>query len=134
MNYIIESILVGIYVCFIYLLFSSFIKNFYLLLLVCGFFKHFLGSVFGIWTWYCNNGEACIKVLNQDYKYKANNLYLLSESIYESLAFIITGSILKLLIKKDIYLFMIMGILLHIGSEYIGIHKIFCISTCDKIY
>jgi hypothetical protein len=133
MNYLIESILVGIYVCFIYLFFSSFIKNFYLLLLVCGFCKHFLGSFFGIWTWYCNNGEECIKVLNQDYKYKANNLYLLSESIYESLAFIITGTILKLFIKKNIYLFMIMGIILHIGSEYIGIHKIFCLRNCDKI-
>jgi hypothetical protein len=133
MNYIIESILVGIYVSFIYLIFSTFIKNFYLLLLVSGFFKHFLGSFFGIWTWYCNNGEACIKVLSQDHKYEANTLYLLSESIYESLAFLIVGSILTLLIKKDIYLFMIMGILLHIVSEHIGVHKSFCMRTCYKI-
>jgi hypothetical protein len=68
-----------------YLLFSPFIKNFYLLLLVCGFFKHFLGSSFGIWSWYCNNGEACLKVLSQDQNYEANTLYLIRESIYESI-------------------------------------------------
>ena len=90
MNYIIESIFVGIYTCFIYLLFSPFIKNFYILLLVCGFFKHLLGSSFGLWTWYCNNGEACLKVLSQDQKYESNTLYLIRESIYESIIFLIT--------------------------------------------
>ena len=75
MNYIIESIFVGVYTSFIYLLFSPFIKNFYLLLLVCGFFKHFLGSSFGLWTWYCNNGEACLRVLSQDKYYIYIEIY-----------------------------------------------------------
>lgn len=137
MNYIFESILVGIYTCFIYLLFSPFIKNFYLLLLVCGFFKHFLGSSFGLWTWYCNNGEACVKVLSQDLAeqkyYEANTLYLIRESIYEAFIFLLVGIIIRLFIPKGIYLFFIMGLLLHIGSENIGIHKSFCRSRCDKI-
>jgi len=133
MNYIIESLLVGIYTSFIYLLFSPFIKNFYLLLLVCGFFKHFLGSSFGLWTWYCNNGEACLKVLSQDQYYEANTLYLIRESIYEAFIFLVTGSILTLILPKDIYMFLIMGILLHIVSEHIGVHKSFCRNSCDKI-
>jgi hypothetical protein len=135
MNYIIESILVGIYTCFIYLFFSHFIKNFYILLLVCGFFKHFLGSAFGIWTWYCNNGEACLKVLDEDLakqnKYEANTLYLIPESIYEGFAFLITGTLLNISIPKGIYLFLIMGILLHIISEILSIHKYFCKKTCE---
>lgn len=133
MNYIIESILVGIYTCFIYLLFSPFIKNFYLLLLVCGFFKHFLGSSFGLWTWYCNNGESCLKILSNDQNYEANTLYLIRGSIYESVIFLTTGTILSFLIKQNIYLFLIMGILLHIGSEKIGVHNRFCRNSCDKI-
>jgi hypothetical protein len=133
MNYIIESIFVGIYTCFIYLLFSPFIKNFYLLLLVCGFFKHFLGSSFGLWTWYCNNGEACLRVLSQDQYYEANTLYLIRESIYESIIFLITGTIISFIIPKNIYLFLIMGILLHIWGEKSGIHKSFCRNSCDKI-
>ena len=88
MNYIFESVLVGLYTCLIYMIFSPFIKNLYLLLLVVGFFKHFLGSGFGIHTWYCNNGEACLKVLSQDQNYSANTLYLIRESIYESLMFL----------------------------------------------
>jgi len=133
MNYIIESIFVGIYTCFIYLLFSPFIKNFYLLLLVCGFFKHFLGSSFGLWTWYCNNGEACLKVLSQDQYYEANTLYLIRESIYEAFIFLLVGIILRFIIPKSIYMFLIMGIILHIGGEHIDIHKSFCKSRCDKI-
>jgi len=100
MNYIIESVFVGVYTIILYLLFSPFIKNFYLLLLVCGFFKHFLGSSFGLWTWYCNNGEACLKTLSQVQYYESNTLYLIRESIYESIIFLITGTILSFLIKK----------------------------------
>ena len=133
MNYLIESIFVGVYTSFIYLLFSPFIKNFYVLLLVCGFFKHFLGSIIGIWTWYCNNGDACVKVLRQDQKYKSNTLQLISESIYESFIFLIVGTMLSFVVKKRIYLFFIMGIILHMMGEYSGIHKKFCRNTCDKI-
>ena len=133
MNYIIESVLVGIYACFMYLLFSPFIKNFYVLLLVCGFFKHFLGSSVGLHSWYCNNGEACLKVLSQDQKYEANTLYLIRESIYEGLIFLIVGTLLNLLVTNKIYLFMIMGMILHIMGEYFNVHKFFCKRTCDKI-
>ena len=131
MNYIIESIFVGMYVCIIYLLFSPFIKNFYILLLVCGFFKHFLGSSFELWTWYCNNGEACVKVLSQDQYYKANTLYLMRESMYESIIFLILGTLLRFIMPIGIYLFVMVGIILHILSEYIGVHKMFCKKTCD---
>lgn len=133
MNYIIESLLVGIYTCFIYLLFSPFIKNFYLLLLVCGFFKHFLGSSFGLWTWYCNNGEACVKVLSQDQYYEANTLNLIRESIYEAILFLIVGTILSFIIVKGTYLFLVMGVILHIAGEYTWTHNNFCMDTCDKI-
>lgn len=133
MNYIIESIFVGIYTGLIYLLFSPFIKNFYSLLLVCGFCKHFLGSSFGLWTWYCNNGEACLKVLSQDQYYEANTLYLIRESVYEGLIFLLVGLTLSFIIPKGIYMFLIIGIILHIVSEHIGIHKSFCRKTCNKI-
>lgn len=133
MNYIIEALLVGIYTSFIYFLFSPFIKNFYLLLLVCGFFKHFLGSSFGLWSWYCNNGEACLRTLSQDQQYESNTLYLIRESIYESFLFLIVGTLLHLLVQNRVYLFLIMGIILHIWGEYSGVHKSFCKKTCKKI-
>ena len=79
MNYIIEAILVGSYTCLIYMIFSRFIKNFFLLLLVVGFFKHLLASSLELHTWYCNNGEACLKVLSQDQYYSANTVYLIRD-------------------------------------------------------
>lgn len=135
MNYIIESILVGIYCCIIYVLFSLFIKNFYILLLVCGYFKHFFGSSLGIWTWYCNNGDKCKKVLSQDTYYEANTLYLIRESSYEALLFLLVGTFLQIVVKcnNKYMLFFIMGIMLHITGEYSGIHKSFCINSCDRV-
>ena len=132
MNYIFESVLVGLYTCLIYILFSPFIKNFIGLLLVVGFFKHFLSSSLGIHTWYCNNGEACLKVLSQDQNYSANTLYLIRESFYESLAFLTMGLIFSPIIG-NMYLFFMIGVLLHIIAEKLLIHKSFCKKTCDII-
>jgi hypothetical protein len=132
MNYIIEAILVGVYTCILYLLFSRFINNIYILLLVVGFFKHFLGSSFGLHTWYCNNGEACLKCLSQDQMYEANTLYLLRESIYESIAFIIFGAIISYKLTNA-YIFFALGFILHILAEKWAIHKSYCKRTCDKI-
>jgi hypothetical protein len=132
MNYIIESILVGLYTCLIYLLFSPFIKNFIMLLLVVGFFKHFLSSSLGIHTWFCNNGEACLKVLSQDQNYSANTIHLIRDSFYESLAFLIMGFIFRPIIG-NMYLFFTIGVILHIIAEKLWIHKSFCKKTCDVI-
>ena len=131
MNYIIEAVFVGIYASINYVLFCPFIKNFSILLLVCGFFKHFLGSSLNIWTWYCNNGQACVKVLSQDHYYISNTLYLLRSSVYEAIIFLIVGTILHPIIKHLLLLFFIMGLTLHIISEKIGIHKYFCKTNCN---
>ena len=134
MNYLIESIFVGIYTYFIYLILFRFINNFEILLLVSGFIKHFLSSSLGLWTWYCNNGEACIKsnIYNKHNKYKSNTNNRVIDSIYESIAFLIIGSLLSLFIRNKGFLFFILGIILHIISELVGIHKYFCKINCDK--
>ena len=131
MNYIIEAILVGSYTWLIYMIFSRFIKNFFLLLLVVGFFKHLLASSLELHTWYCNNGEACLKVLSQDQYYSANTVYLIRDSVYESIAFLIMGLIFRPIIG-NIYLFFTIGIILHILAEKMMIHKTFCKKTCEK--
>lgn len=128
MNYIFEAILVGIYTCVIYLIVSQFIQNFYIMLLVVGFFKHFLGYILGIHTWYCNNGEACIR---HDKIYSARTEHLMRDSIIEAIAFLILGLIFRPIIG-NIYLFFVIGILLHILAEKFSIHKHFCVNYCYK--
>ena len=132
MNYIIESLLVGVYSVFIYLFFSRFIyKNLYVLLLVVGFFKHFFGSSLGLHTWYCNNGSACIKDKNTNNNTEANTVYLLRDSIYESLLYLIFGFILQGILTNS-YLFFAIGVILHILAEKLLIHRDFCRKTCTK--
>ena len=130
MHYIIESLLVGVYSVFIYLLFSRFIyKNLYVLLLVVGFFKHFLGSSLGLHDWYCNNGSACI---NNKKNKEANTTYLLRYSIYESLLYLILGFILQHILTNS-YLFFAIGVILHILGEKLMVHRDFCSKTCTKV-
>jgi hypothetical protein len=133
MNYIIEAIFVGVYTCLIYLIFSSFIKNFYITLLVVGFLKHLLGHFLGIHTLYCNNGEACIKVLNQNDKYISKGYNLIILSVDESILFLILGLIFKPFFPiNKLYLYFAIGAVLHILSENFLIHNIFCKHNCDK--
>ena len=141
MGYIFESLLVGAYTWFIYMLFSRLIENLYVLLLVVGFSKHFLGSSLGLHDWYCNNGEACIKVLSQIQNYEANTLHLIRDSILEALLFLIVGVILstcffcytflKSIELTNGILFFSIGVILHIVAEKLLIHKYFCKTACN---
>ena len=131
MNYIFEAILVGLYEVSLYFVFSQFIKNFFVLLLVIGFCKHFLGKLLGLQTWYCNNGSACIKVLSQNQKYIANSIHFLRSSIGESIAHLVLGILLAKFLAKE-YLFFAIGVILHIVAEKLGVHNNFCRENCEK--
>jgi hypothetical protein len=131
MNYILEAILVGLYEVVLYFVFSQFISNFHLLLLVIGFFKHFLGKLIGLQTWYCNNGSACIKTLSQKQKYVANTIHFLRSSIGEAIAHLILGILLFKFLAKE-YLFFAIGVILHIAAESLGVHNNFCKESCEK--
>ena len=131
MNYIFEAILVGLYEVCLYFVFSQFIKNFFVLLLVIGFCKHFLGKLLGLQTWYCNNGSACVKVLSQNQKYIANYIHLLRSSTGEAIAHLVLGILLAKFLAKE-YLFFAIGVILHIVAEKLGVHNDFCRENCEK--
>ena len=131
MNYILEAILVGIYEVILYLIFSLFIKNLYILLLVVGFFKHFLGHIIGIQTWYCNNGQACLNSLKPGQLYVANTLHLLRSSVGEAFAHLFLGFLLSDFLSRA-YLFFALGVILHIAAENLGIHNKFCKKNCQQ--
>jgi hypothetical protein len=130
MHYIIEALLVGIYSVVIYLFFVRFIyKNLFTLLLVVGFFKHFLGSSLGLHDWYCNNGFACKKENNNNNNNNANTRYLLRDSIYEAILYLVVGFILKSILTNSA-LFFAIGVILHILAEKLLIHRYFCRTYC----
>jgi hypothetical protein len=129
MYLILESFFIGIYSCLLYLLIEPFIPDFTTLLLVCGFIKHLLGAI--IRTWYCNNGYACSKILDKTVHYVSYIPNIVGESILEAFAFLLVGTILSKIMKsKTIYLFFVMGIVLHIFSEIVGLHTYVCKTSC----
>jgi len=129
MNYIFEAIIVGLYDVILYFVFSQIISNFYTLLLVVGFSKHFLGNVLGLQTWYCNNGAACLSLKQ---KYIANTNYLFLISIGEAIVHLILGILLSNFLATKWYLFFAIGFILHIGAELLGVHNKFCRYYCKK--
>lgn len=118
MNYNIEGLLVGIYSSILYLLLSVMTNNIYILLLVCGFLKHLLAGISGIHNWYCKYR------FNKTKLYKSDKLFI--ESLLESLLYLFVGIILNYFIINRILLFFIIGFLLHLVFEILGIHRNFC--------
>jgi len=121
MNLIIEAIFVGFYSsCFAII--SNKI-NLYLYLFIIGFLKHFLSYYLKIQNFYCSMKE----------NKKAIDTYLIKDSFYEGICFIIIGNIIiKILYLENnlcLALFL-MGFTFHIIAEYIGIHKYFLRYRC----
>lgn len=135
MNYSIEAIFVGIYTTILYLLFSYLpIKNIYVFFFILGFFKHFFGNFLEIHTYYCNHGDAC---KNKEKKISnPTSTLLFIESCLEGCLFLCLGFVLYCIpfLRKHLFvLFFIIGFLLHILFELLGIHKNFCIERCNSL-
>jgi hypothetical protein len=131
MHYFLEALIVGIYTVIIYILYSLLsIKNFYLLLFLVGFNKHLLGYFFNLHTYYCKYGYAC----NNKDSNVTTELTIFLESIGEGLIFIFFGSTLtafSYLRKNTILTFFVLGFILHISFEILGIHSRFCDERCE---
>jgi hypothetical protein len=132
MYYIIEALLVGTYSTLLYLLYSpidNIFNNIYITLLVVGFFKHYLSYYIGLHTFYCRYGEACKKY---NLYIAKNNRFLLYESIFEAISYLLVGSIIyQCITNNKLYIFFSIGFILHIVFEYLQVHNRFCKERCS---
>lgn len=124
-----ESIIIGFYSLFISLVILHIFKsqNILLCAFIIGFIKHFIGGISGLHKIYCYQylyGKC------KNYNYNIKKLIL--ESILEGILFIILRIILTKLKSNEYTKFFVIGLLLHIIFEIIGIHKIFCKKICIK--
>ena len=129
MNYMIESIIVGVYSGILYLIASNFIQNSYLLFFLIGFVKHLFGFILNIHTLYCKYGYACGKSDNRKHAIYSNKIWI--ESIVEGLLYVFLGTILHKFIKNKIVVFFLIGVILHIVFEILNVHKSFCKNRCS---
>lgn len=130
MFYFIEAIFIGLYT-FILSSLLNLIVNFNIQLFLTGFIKHLSGYYIGLHYYYCNNNNFYNNnFYNNKYSYK--NDYLLSQSIYEGILFILIGNILNYYISNQKFIYFGIGFLLHIISEKIGYHKYFINNYCIK--
>ena len=121
---LIESLFIGVYVCVISFFVSFLVSsNFTLLLFVVGFLKHFLGYYLKIQDYYC---ATCVK----GSKSHTTKQILFGESILEGGVFIILGLLLKVFIENRTVLMFLLGFLLHMIAEFVGVHKYFCKNRC----
>jgi hypothetical protein len=126
MHFIFESLLVGIYVAILNEILVNFIDNYFVLLFVLGFLKHYLGYEFSFHTFFCNYGYACQRVDSQHMVARIDMKTLLLECFMEGGVFIILGYFLLLVSKYRLLIAFFIGIISHNGAELFGIHKNFC--------
>ena len=159
MHYIFEAIFVGIYSGVIAIILSFVIHNYYYLLFLTGFIKHVGGYYLNIHTYYCNHGDACMRMRNGNNsniliskflrltptefnhspstwstaRSKNNPRQLIFESIIEGIAYVVGGFICSFLISNMYVSVFIVGIAMHILAELLGIHRFFCKNRCIKL-
>lgn len=139
MHYIIESILIGIYCVIIYFFINIFFTNtfinlfliFTIIFFLTGFTKHLLSYYLGLHSWYCNNGYSCKNIININTKLNKNK-YIFIESIGEGILFLLVAMVLNNIITNKYLIIFLIGFILHITFELIGIHKYFCLFRCGR--
>lgn len=127
MHYIFEAFFVGIYCGVLYEILVNFIGDFTVLLLVLGFFKHFLAYELNLHSMFCKYGYACQRLVNAEHRVaQISNIKIIMESMSEGIVFVILGYLLSLIIKDRLIIIFWIGVLLHIWAEWTGIHQVFC--------
>jgi len=126
MHYVLEAIIVGIYSLTIYLILINIYKPikeipFIILLFILGILKHLFGYILGLQTAYC-------KI------YKSPSAMATWPSFYdnfiEGIYFIILGMFLSIIIKKKYIIIFLIGFLLHILFENLGLHEYYLNKKC----
>lgn len=125
---ILEPYIVGAYAMGIFIIIQRLKINIFLALFITGFLKHFLGYISGLHTYYCNNGTACYRNIYQPSTTAViSTNAIISESCIEGVVFVLLGYIYSITKNKITFITVfIFGIVLHILSEYFGIHHEFC--------
>ena len=127
MHYIFEAFFVGIYCAILYEILVNFITDYHLLLFTLGFIKHFFGYEAGLHGLFCKFGYACQRVENSKIKTAYLKMpQLILESIAEGFVFLCIGYFLSLITKDRLLMVFFIGVILHVSSEIIGIHKLVC--------
>lgn len=124
---IIEGIIIGLYVLVLFLFIKRISNNLAIQLFILGFFKHYLGYILGLQSYYCS-----MYLSNNFDKYKSFSKNIIFESIMEGFLFIYFGLILNKLIHNNFFLIFILGFTIHIFAEIFGIHSYFLKYNCIK--
>jgi len=159
-NYVIESIAVGLYSLFIFYILSQTTTinsktKATILLFTTGFLKHLLGNILQIHDYYCNHGSACSFLQLREnqtespIKYISQNTTatLILECIIEGIIFVILYNMILYIFnqqlakqsqqsthgtkqRNNMTIVFLIGFIMHVLSEKTGIHTYFCKTRC----
>ena len=143
MHFIFESFFVGFYTFAIFVCIRILVTDFSILLFITGFFKHLLGYVLQIHTYYCNHGYACQRIMPLEppvnkTRYIKNYGQIIGESIMEGFVFIMIGIMYNkyytnVTANSVYFMIFLSGVSLHVLAEIFGIHYMFCKTQCVRI-
>ena len=153
-NYVIESIAVGLYSLFIFYILSKTTTinsktKATIMLFTTGFLKHLLGNLLQTHDYYCNNGTACLQLREKQTKYITQNktAMLIIECIIEGIIFVILYNMILYILnqqlakqgqqsthgtkqRNNMTIVFLIGFIMHVLSEKTGVHTYFCKTRC----
>lgn len=118
-NIIYETIVVGLYSAFVFMICNLFPTDIYTTLFITGFFKHFFGYFSGLHSFYC---DSKIKGSKSD----ISLIDLTFQSIGEGILFICLGKC----IGHSFLHILFIGVFLHLLFEILRLHDIYIRNYC----
>ena len=116
-----ESLFVGLFSLVLYVLLSFVIKgSFVFVLFLLGVLKHALGYGLGLQSYYCQINKSRTRAI----------LPTIFELLGEGVLFVVVGLLLHMMIRNKFVVVCLIGIILHLVFELLGIHKYFVRTHC----
>jgi len=121
-----ESIFIGLYSLVLYTILNRFIINvpYSYVLFILGVAKHFLGYFGGLQTYYC-------QVYKDEHSVAIVPTAL--DLVFEGLLYVLIGLSFLYIVKNKYIIAFLTGVVLHLGFEFVGLHKYFLRTRCEVV-
>lgn len=121
-----EAFVVGLISLVIFVFINYIPCSFFIKLFLVGFIKHYFNYLSGLQSFYCDLYLSNM----ENNKYEVKSTSILIESLLEGFIYIYIGLLISKVIKNNYIMIFTLGFIIHILSEFYGIHSIFLKNNC----
>jgi hypothetical protein len=129
MGVLLESIVIGCYLSFLFCFVSMFIQSFFIAVFISGFVKHYIGYYSGLERYFYLH--SCSRFHIQPIKKGHNTLpwkELITQSVMEGCVITSIAYLFSILLDDRLIIVFTTGVFIHWVAEIMDIHEQFCMN------